>query len=726
MRVKTLEVCNVGPFKALELEFKYGSVAIVGQNGAGKSTLMNLLYGALSNDWRRFAGKKEDLVRDTAGTKASAFVRVEVEHAGIDFAVRRGFRPSSQELTVADKRYTKDAEIQAELEKLGLNTRLLDFCVFKAQNNVYDFLSSTPGERAKAYQILNHTGVCEQLWERAGDLLRKAEGRIEEYRSSTAPVAEEVQTLLDERGALATRRDEVSDLELSEASRKSATMIVDAAKQAIKLDNQIAILEGDIQRGEKVMTKAEDEAAAAGKSLMVLTKAYEALVAEVQSLAKLRDQWSAYDEHRKRLCGLQGTRVAVREKLTSSHPPTVRKPKKSVQELQESLAAARHRLAEAKRIVAAFDDAGVTECPTCGTDVEDLAGVIAAKREAVESIPRDIDAIREHLHLHKAWVDYEASEQALRQRLAQIDLSLADMGEVAQPTKELPEGDDTRQVDAKKAERACNEAKLRDKEAAQALAKAEGWQDGRKKSLATLRKERRDVEYSEEVLQKAERRLAEHASAVLKRAEIDTEIRLLDRRLAKAREEQVAAKERQLAFDRLISRSEVLKRFREVVHKNSLPQIVAQRNLARMEEDINLNLEPFGDPFWVEADEALSFNVHFPGAPMRKAERLSAGQKTILAIAFWTAVGSLYASELGMLALDEPTANLDEANIGYLFDAVARLTDQVRGKRQILMVTHAEGLRNAFDQTIDLSSYVKKPPTKSAPQPAKTARRSRR
>jgi exonuclease SbcC len=146
----------------------------------------------------------------------------------------------------------------------------------------------------------------------------------------------------------------------------------------------------------------------------------------------------------------------------------------------------------------------------------------------------------------------------------------------------------------------------------------------------------------------------------------------------------------------------VISRTRDILHRDVLPQRVAQSNLARMEGDINANLKFFADPFWVETDEALSFIVHKPGEPPQSAERLSTGQRVVLALAFWPTVAALWQHDLGMLALDEPTANLDDGNRKYLAEALAALTAKVRGNRQLLMVTHDSNLRSSFDQVIDL------------------------
>jgi chromosome segregation ATPase len=147
---------------------------------------------------------------------------------------------------------------------------------------------------------------------------------------------------------------------------------------------------------------------------------------------------------------------------------------------------------------------------------------------------------------------------------------------------------------------------------------------------------------------------------------------------------------------------EILARARDVVHRDGLPQRVAQANLHRMEADINAGLDHFGRPFWVEADTDLTFVAHKPGTPPHAAGLLSGGQKMVLAVSFWNAVASMYKADVGMLVLDEPTANLDAANVAGLAEAMAAFTGTVRGRRQLIMVTHADALKSAFDQVVTL------------------------
>ena len=71
---------------------------------------------------------------------------------------------------------------------------------------------------------------------------------------------------------------------------------------------------------------------------------------------------------------------------------------------------------------------------------------------------------------------------------------------------------------------------------------------------------------------------------------------------------------------------------------------------------------------------------------MTSAGRLSGGEKVLLGISFRVAVNSMFAIDLGLLVLDEPTAGLDKGNLACLHVAFERLRELSRSRGlQIVM-----------------------------------------
>ena len=146
---------------------------------------------------------------------------------------------------------------------------------------------------------------------------------------------------------------------------------------------------------------------------------------------------------------------------------------------------------------------------------------------------------------------------------------------------------------------------------------------------------------------------------------------------------------------------------RAVLHRDSLPKVVAQHYLRELEIDTNAFLGVFDAPFRVETDAGLSFRALFHDGRDQPAGRLSGGEKVVLALAFRLSVNSMFAQDVGLLCLDEPTVGLDDHNLGCLRTALGRLKELSRARGlQVILVTHERSLGPLFDQVIDLSTVA--------------------
>jgi DNA repair protein RAD50 len=84
--------------------------------------------------------------------------------------------------------------------------------------------------------------------------------------------------------------------------------------------------------------------------------------------------------------------------------------------------------------------------------------------------------------------------------------------------------------------------------------------------------------------------------------------------------------------------------------------------------------------------------------PLDMRGRCSAGQKVLAAIVIRLALAETFCLNCGILALDEPTTNLDDANKSGLAAALARLIIS-RSKQQnfqLICITHDEVLLSLF------------------------------
>ncbi|KAG5899851.1 hypothetical protein JTB14_012321 [Gonioctena quinquepunctata] len=89
--------------------------------------------------------------------------------------------------------------------------------------------------------------------------------------------------------------------------------------------------------------------------------------------------------------------------------------------------------------------------------------------------------------------------------------------------------------------------------------------------------------------------------------------------------------------------------------------------------------------------------------------RCSAGQKVLACLVIQMALAETFSTKCGILALDEPTTNLDRENILSLSDALSRIiTDREKEKSfQLLIITHDEEFLHSLSRVQSLDSYLK-------------------
>jgi len=142
---------------------------------------------------------------------------------------------------------------------------------------------------------------------------------------------------------------------------------------------------------------------------------------------------------------------------------------------------------------------------------------------------------------------------------------------------------------------------------------------------------------------------------------------------------------------------------KKIFKYNALPMVVSYKYMDRVVVELNKTLSAIGVPFNIELEPDLSFTANF-GSHKVPAARLSGGQKVILTIAYRLAVNFTFATNLGLLCLDEPTVGLDDANLSSLERAFERLREfSMSNGVQIIVVTHEKGISHLFDHTIDLA-----------------------
>lgn len=718
--IEEYECENIGPFGpgcAKKFNLRQGTIGLIGPNGAGKSTILESMVACITGDWSGFNRSKVQCINNQLSPKSKerSFVRVTLNRDGRRCVITRSLKPAGQSMVIdGESPIESDALIKEKLEEIGIDRRILDFCVFKRQNQIYDFLRSKPAERAEVYAVLCRMRECEKIWDMFGGFLNRdadlhrevidSTDQIKQSMSDHASRMEEIdKQIQDYHKALMRpeyRRRAEEWIELSK--RKSALLArrPDAVQKVthIKEDRLPALID-QLQRDQQFL-------AVTCRHLLTMESDHRLATEAIST-------WKVYEDARDRLTINRSRKEAIEKESNTIKEP--RPPSEDRGKLEERQLQLLERRGEHGSLLGHWCMKDAEElhsskpvsCPACGQ-------VVANSTKLVEDAQAEVLLINTELRAIKAmlsdWCIYQTKKSAYdrwligwQQRMQQVCELLQTDDVLVEPEVSL---DRAQEILFAFATRRKQEVVFADKvhggESAIALLRVH--LEAAQNALTTLDEDIASCDYPEDKLEHARQRLAEHREAEIAIARLEGERAAIERSLQDARRrlaemiEQIKRNKKARAMAKIIAEA------RDAIHRERLPQRVAQANLIRLEGDVNKALGLFGNPFHVQATDDLSFTIYKPGEPGHRAEWLSGGQQVILAIAFWDAVGSLFRRDVGMLVLDEPTANLDGVNVAYLSEAMTAMASRVRGKRQIIMVTHEELLKDAFDQVITIGS----------------------
>lgn len=87
--------------------------------------------------------------------------------------------------------------------------------------------------------------------------------------------------------------------------------------------------------------------------------------------------------------------------------------------------------------------------------------------------------------------------------------------------------------------------------------------------------------------------------------------------------------------------------------------------------------------------------------------RCSAGQKVLASLIIRLALAETFCTNCGILALDEPTTNLDRHNVESFAGALARIISQRQGQKtfQLIIITHDEEFVSILGREQFASNY---------------------
>lgn len=713
MQLRQLEVANWCQHGARTVNFADGLTAVLGPNGSGKSNLLNAVRFAITGV-NANAGKGEANLRQQMGETERSFVRLTFSHGDVTAIVTRNLKPTrpTATLEIAGQPVVTGAEAvtAAITQILGLTVDVLNQIVLVGQTDLFGFLSLAATERDGVFQRLFQT-------ERAGQIYTLVTAALKRVPEPRLPVdAAALQQQLSELALLSTRlaselsqQPEVDCLHASIDETQRLRSGLDRVEWLRSHEQQVqaSLQQASAQYGE--LTAGEASAHIAEDRQRNELQQLESLLPAANQVLRQRNAAAATAETYNRLQATLGTltRAAGDVRAAEPRPPAELSAGYEPGAAATAMNALREQQTYYGTLLATFQ-AGVAACPVCKTPTLALSGLLDEARSRLPQITADLAvwqqqaaAFQKHTQAVSWWRSMLVAADA------QVATATNSLAAAAVPVA----ADDTAAIAATGTVAQHQQAVLsyRAVYAAAAAATARVGAASQAVSQANL------------LLSQAQQELRAHPTYP-DRSLLDVSVVALREQLARRQQielEHVAATSQAgvlqqqlvLAVTAAVEDSKhqqwrgTLQALQDLMHSSALPRAVAQRNLQIVETAVNDHLELFGSDFQVTARDGLSFTARFIDGREQPAERLSAGQKVVLALSFRLAVNLLSGSNIGLLVLDEPTAFLDEQHIRGFEPVLLQLRTLAASRGlQCVMVTHEAGLAPLFDQVIDLGA----------------------
>lgn len=710
MRPLTIAAKNLRTWAQLELELPHGIAAVVGPNGAGKSTLVHAIDLALFG-----TGAELRRAHTRGATDDELAIELDFEHAGAMYRVRRGYvvkgrgKPSLDfELHAAGSTWeslTRDtvAETQELLEEtIGLSRQTFRASSYLAQGDGDAFTNADPRDR-KAI-LLDALGV--RVWDRLKDRATELRRRAEQAHAGAMQSVD----------ALVGRHDELDgvteELEAKRGAQSTAAAAVEGAQLRVtaareELEAGLGTAAEKNLRGQAVAA-ALHETREADRRLRSIDEADGAILTHA---GEARDDETLMKELRARIATIphlekflelerQRHAAAQTEELADEILKSHRRELAELGRQQDSL------VEHLERVDKELEELVV--CPTCERELDEPAKEAAGRALRVRraSLEREQGVV-----LSKA----KRAAERLLELEARADAAEAAGSELVKEISRLPLDD----VSKTRPELALTEAR----QAERSLARIESSAGLRDRLTEELADRRRALEEAKAAfneitgpdelalrakLKVAEQQLERSRTVV---SELDLEIARLELRVAER-----AGLEEQLTeareSERVAGADVELYRLAEraygrdgipalILETSAIPQLEAEANriVSELGRDYRFELRTQRETQAGTVKEVLDVLVVTPTGEAAY-EDFSGGERARIDVSLRIALARLLAGRRGadvrLLAIDEPAFLDDEG-----FELLAGVLRELVGEFEtILVVSHVEALRDAFDSAI--------------------------
>jgi len=743
MKLIRLELSNYRQHRKLSVDFAGPIIGLCGRNGSGKSHLLGALSFCLCG---KAEGSRGNMV--TWG-ESKGYAKLTVLHHGDTYRIKRNAHNSSATLTINDGEPVKGAsKVNAEIEsRLGVTDKLCRQAIFVRQNTIDAILFERPSDRMTSWLQLCGLGHTDTIHKTMGAVL----GQLPDL-TDWVPLLDQAKLyhssaqsqVADARQALATAEaaaealpkvaysipliDEASRLVAAWSSANAERTNVGQAREAQvrksaerarlvaanpRLAEVLVVLPQEIQQAQARLT----ELGGLIPQQQTLGRAHERLTAartELEAyLASNGDEQNLKQQETEGVSSLEQWQAATAKLLSDLQMNTA---------LQSALSSA---------------DGSTQTCPLCTSDLDgkDTAGLLEMVTARVTELQEGVTQSRA---AQNQWSQLVARTRETLGQLARLTTEVGALAEGASAGTFDPaamakmvaeQGLLTRQVAAMQEDlqqKRAVESTIREIDAAgstaeELVAGSQSRLDQATKLLTsfyesvdtsvfpTVREESpaADLQAARSEAQLADQALRQAAQTV---TASQTQLDQALAREASAQEGITKLVDQRAAQVDYEAALKELRSARDWFHASNGPKEVISFMLDQVTGTVNSFLGSFGAAFKVVPDyETMGYRYYYldervTSEDYPKADELSGGERVVLATAFRLAAYCMFADDVGLLSLDEPTVFLDSQHIAQFSGLIQRIREIAQElDLQVLMATHEQGVLGSVDSIIELS-----------------------
>lgn len=735
MKLKKIILTNYKQHRNREVDLDGTLCAVIGHNGCGKSNMLGAIQFALSGEQPGFT--KQQLV---SWGENDGRVKLEFEHEGKNIVITRNLVSPAVTLVIdGEETITGAKKVEEALStRLNLDKDLMRQVVFVRQSEVDSILFTDPRQRELSFQRLMGIGDAAKIHKDLGTIIQGLD-KPENFDEAINQARFSLSELTAKLDAQSTIIDNISNKLKSAPSAEQLQASIESRMQEIQTRREAEQTSKLLMQAIENKTAAENARAAATipeasdetkTALEVLLKGEKLDAAWSQAMVmKLRMLKTVANSRSSDMLTLQQQELELKQiQSTDAGEALIPEKQGQLDRVTEQVNKLQGELNTLKPVMTAVQTLAAhdkIDCPMCGSSV-DVDQISKYTTDRYTAIKGELDqAMFEQkeatLALQKITSAVTSKKHAEDAKLVAINAIKARLATYVIP-EELEHAVTFENIDSYMV--IVGEFNKMVTDAETAIKKLDADINTYTGHITVYKKQLDDANM------KFNKDFADVDEATLKndiqmfQYGLNT-INELETSLATARGVESQMKDTismtQLTLNTLEEKKSgdamyresiaTLEKVRDWFHYSNGPHTMAATILEELNQTVNGFLEQFTAPFVVlPADEGIGFKCRFTdGRQMPEtlpdASVLSGGQKVQLAVAFRMAVYCLFASKLGLLSLDEPTAYLDEANIGKFGDLLQAISKIAKNMGvQVLFATHEASLLTYADKVIDLTA----------------------